>query len=718
MMKSSVLLASLVIAFNVSATTYFIDYSAGSDSSSGTSTSSSWQRHPFMKGFAGSYTHHAGDRFIFKGGVTWPNACFNISVSAGGTAAGSDYYGVDRTWFSGTSWARPIFNAAGAPMAGLSYISINTDYVTVDGIEFTGFYWDSTHTSWNLSMISPGASQYITVINCYMHNWSHDSYANGCRDDMSIICGPSSGTYQGLGNYISNCVIMGTVEAGGYGSCRGGIYQFPRAYNCTIGNVVDGCLPNTANAEVAGCTIGPILASFQQPYDNQDHPNGVEQLGGGTISIHHNIIHDTVAITIFVGNPGNLAYIYDNLIYNSQPIPIQADGRSGAGQMFVYNNTIVYGSGALANNGTSWALVAQNNHFIGGGGGFGGYSPVTQDHNLTQTASAAASAGYTSGNLWQPTSATSPTVDQGTIVAMFNTDRLNGSRPFGAAWDIGAYEYGATVGGGGGGGSTNVAPVVSPVIQNAADVDALTAGLQVYTGTAVQLTGSATDANHDPLTWQWIYTVNSGAEVIAQSGSGSVAPMNYVYPTSAAGSTYVWILRVSDGQVASQSQLTVGVEAPPPPPGSLTFSATSGSITAPFVVNGTYISQPSQTTVTTGGRAAYTFTITNAGSYVIQGLLNAPSDAANSFYVNIDAEPQDPSMVWQIPLTSGFENRIVNWQGAGTYDNPQFVPKIFSLANGTHQLIIRGREANTQLDTISFIKLPPAPQNLHVVAAP
>src|SRR5204863_6947997 len=139
-----------------------------------------------------------------------------------------------------------------------------------------------------------------------------------------------------------------------------------------------------------------------------------------------------------------------------------------------------------------------------------------------------------------------------------------------------------------------------------------------------------------------IYVVNGGAEVIAQSGSGTVAPMNYVYPSSAAGSTYVWILRVSDAFVSTDSQLVVGVEAPPPPPGSLTFSATSGTVTAPFVVNGTYISQPSQTSVTAGGRAAYTFTVTNDGSYVIQGFVNASGDAANSFYVNIDAEPQDP----------------------------------------------------------------------------
>jgi hypothetical protein len=431
----------MALALNAGATSYYIDYGAGADGNAGTLAAAPWKRHPYMKGFTGAYSHHAGDRFIFKGGVTWPNACFSMAIGSGGSSAAPDYYGVDRAWYAGTNWTRPIFNAAAAAMAGLSYVSISADYVTVDGIEFTGFYWDASHTSWNLSMISPGASLNVTVLNCYMHNWSHDSYGNGCRDDMSIICGPSSATYSGAGNYISNCIVVGPVEAGGYGSCRGGIYQWPRAYNCTFSNVVDGCLPNTANAEVAGCNIGPILESFQQPFDNLDHPNGVEQLGNGTISIHHNIIHDTVAITIFVGNPGNAAYIYDNLIYNSKPIPIQADGRSGTGQMYVYNNTIVYGSGALANNGTAWTLVARNNHFIGGGGGFGGYNPVTQDHNLTQTAAVAMTAGYTSGNQWKPTGATSATVDQGTSIALFGTDLLNVTRPQGAAWDIGAYEY-------------------------------------------------------------------------------------------------------------------------------------------------------------------------------------------------------------------------------------------------------------------------------------
>ena len=75
-------------------------------------------------------------------------------------------------------------------------------------------------------------------------------------------------------------------------------------------------------------------------------------------------------------------------------------------------------------------------------------------------------------------------------------------------------------------------------------------------------------------------------------------------------------------------------------------------------------------------------------------------------------------MVWQIPVTSGFEPRLVNWQGAGTADAPQFVRQVFTLTAGAHQLIIRGREANTQLQSLSVLKLPAAPQNIRIFQSP
>ena len=205
--------------------------------------------------------------------------------------------------------------------------------------------------------------------------------------------------------------------------------------------------------------------------------------------------------------------------------------------------------------------------------------------------------------------------------------------------------------------------------------------------------------------------------MVYQSGSGTVSPANFTFPTGSAGSTYVWTLRVSDGQATAQSQLTVGVVAPPAAGSSI--EAESGTISAPFVVANGSISQSSTTGVTDGGRATYNFTITNAGDYVIQAYVSAPSLTENSFYVNIDSDPQDPYMAWDIlPPTAGFENRIVSWRGNGTADANEIVPKIFTLTQGSHQLIIIGREANTQLDRFTIVKLPQPPQNLRVVPLP
>jgi hypothetical protein len=101
---------------------------------------------------------------------------------------------------------------------------------------------------------------------------------------------------------------------------------------------------------------------------------------------------------------------------------------------------------------------------------------------------------------------------------------------------------------------------------------------------------------------------------------------------------------------------------------------------------------------------------------VIQASVNSTSLTGNSFYVNIDAQPQDPSMIWDVnPVTSGFEQRLVCWRGNGTAEADQFVPEIFSLTAGMHQLIIVGREPGAQLQSLSILQLPPVPQNLHIL---
>jgi fibronectin type 3 domain-containing protein len=127
----------------------------------------------------------------------------------------------------------------------------------------------------------------------------------------------------------------------------------------------------------------------------------------------------------------------------------------------------------------------------------------------------------------------------------------------------------------------------------------------------------------------------------------------------------------------------------------LVFASDSGNITSPFIASNGIVWQAVQTVATNGGRAAYNFSIARPGAYTVSALVNAPNASANSFYVNVDTEPADPQNLWDIPVTTGFTNRAVSWNTSGS-------PQLFNLAAGNHQLIIRGREPNTQLGTITI----------------
>lgn len=151
---------------------------------------------------------------------------------------------------------------------------------------------------------------------------------------------------------------------------------------------------------------------------------------------------------------------------------------------------------------------------------------------------------------------------------------------------------------------------------------------------------------------------------------------------------------------------------------SLLFEAESGQINAPFVVTNGCIWQHVQTGPTNGGRAVYHFTITNAGSFVILARVLSPQSANNAFYVNIDREPEEPAMVWDVPRLNEFTNQLVSWRQDPARVNAVFVRKVFALCEGTHQLIIRGGGGGILLDHFSIVRLPSPPVGLQISAAP
>ena len=183
------------------------------------------------------------------------------------------------------------------------------------------------------------------------------------------------------------------------------------------------------------------------------------------------------------------------------------------------------------------------------------------------------------------------------------------------------------------------------------------------------------------------------------------------------GTTYYFAVTAYDtngleSDFSSEIIYTVLLPTSTPPANSQMFAADSGTFTDPFVASKGTLSQSVTTDVTNDGRTIYSFNIDKAGSYLVSALVVAPSLSQNSFYVNMDAEPTDPVMIWDIPVCSVLTSRTVSWRGNGNGDpaSAQYIPKVFTLSAGTHELFIYGREANTTLGTITIAPAPPVLQ--------
>ncbi len=120
--------------------------------------------------------------------------------------------------------------------------------------------------------------------------------------------------------------------------------------------------------------------------------------------------------------------------------------------------------------------------------------------------------------------------------------------------------------------------------------------------------------------------------------------------------------------------------------------AADAQLTAPMQRIDGALQQPEKTSLAQSGTAMFVVTLPEAGDYFIEAEVNAPSSDANSFYINFDAAPEDPTMIWDIRKTYDFEPRPVTWRGKGGVDDDEFDPKFFSLTAGEHRLIVAGRE--------------------------
>jgi hypothetical protein len=449
--------------------TFYISSSSGSNSNVGTSTGAPWKSAPYMptgsgcsgSGSGPSYTHQAGDKFVFKGGDTWGAACFDWIIQAGGTASAQDYYGVclssdaDSPCSGGTSWpssgwTRPQFNLGGSQpgsqsigpklisTSGAYSFGAGLPYITFDNFEISN--WDTGLNSFSNQDNQTGSAFVLggdvnnpaagTIVeNMYIHDWfTNENYISHAPSSYQPIAyGVLHGAYIARNNTISDAnghyTYNGvTMNRGTMGGCAGCTYF----YGNTVSYGWMGC------SSVYSCHDNEFHDIYNfQTNTGADDPNAIHshviyEDGANQTAVYayNNLIHDTNA-GITIGQFFYYSYIFNNVLWNNthangiyltacEPGFGCSDNSSHVG--YVANNTIdqtsqpsstasgCFGWYSTAGQGT---LNFYNNICLpNASSGVGGFSAATlnQAHNPSMGAPEAVTYGFTAANKYRPTS--------------------------------------------------------------------------------------------------------------------------------------------------------------------------------------------------------------------------------------------------------------------------------------------------------------------------
>lgn len=467
----------LLFAAPVWATTYYIA-ATGSDSNNGTSKSTPWLHAPGMLGCTGncaSASPAAGDSIIFRGGDTWLDQ--QMLFTASGTSTNPIYIGVDQSWYTGSSWSRPIFNANNDPWP--QQFQFGGDYIVLDNIEFTGLFWNDT-AGGAVGYIAMRSSTGSTVEHSYFHGWTH----SGTTDHCEIIYGMSDS-----GTKVFYNVFDGSDSTNGGDSCYG-IYGIPNgeiAYNyfTQLSNGFVGYAQSFHDNTVNNLVVDYDVTAHQNMLENNTSPPNT--------MIYNNVFRHGAAagsnVTLWdAAVSPSTDYIFDNVFYDTTTANILDFARplSGSvGSTNFFDNTVECGPDssptAICAASIFGPVSLTNNQFVGPSADGDGNvytlngGTVTETTNIVQTKTTANGQGYTMSNGFAPTSGTNATVGAGTnqtslcttisgidsaagaacgksttFGVIYNTTNHTVStpgvtpitRPSSGAWDAGAYQFG------------------------------------------------------------------------------------------------------------------------------------------------------------------------------------------------------------------------------------------------------------------------------------
>jgi hypothetical protein len=375
-----------------SAYTYYISAS-GSDSNNGITKSTPWLHAPGMancSAVCSSTTSKPGDQFIFRGGETW-HASNGTAIGIpwvwtwSGTSTEAIYIGVDKTWFTGSFWSRPVLNMDN-PLSTdrpescayddtyITAVSLkNVHHVIFDGFEFTGKCW-SGDTS-GASLFRSGTN--LTISNSYFHGWTMTAHAGNDTHHMIL----------GFGDGVTNNVIVGNVFDGSdssLGTTSGRASGFAVYGECY--DVHNNIFRRLSNGVVCPNITYVHDNLFEYMYNAVEehfaHGNVVEsfgELGGESAYFYNNIIrHTNEGVTVWLS--ASVLYNFNNVFYDiGNPTnclmqnPAGFSAGLGAATSHIYNNTFESPCnirfGAVNDTTRSWSGPAYfaNNHFIGVG---------------------------------------------------------------------------------------------------------------------------------------------------------------------------------------------------------------------------------------------------------------------------------------------------------------------------------------------------------------
>jgi hypothetical protein len=446
----------------------------GSDSNSGTSESTPWLHAPGMPNCSSNCLTlqksgpPAGTGYIFRGGDTWHFGDSSDSPYTGGTwewytwsgsAGAYIYIGVDPSWYSGSSWARPILSAdnptSTSPVSSCEYqIAANpidpqfnqtnsivylagVNYLIFDDFEMTGLCWSTIGEGEFLfySGASAGEGNVGYVENNYVHGWTHTTAG-------AQTGGTGIGTYsQNDGEVIRFNVIDGadsdplSLQEWGQGSSG-----YDLEYNVTTSA---GGTSIFADCHILHDNLFEYINQLNDDSGHSDVYFCAGEYAGGSSS--PNIFYNNVFR--FIGsssNPyagyilaprtpsGQTDYFFNNVFHdiwdnaggnNNAMCDQPGGGPLSCGTVVIFDSTSESGVGSSGPTGIVWAdnptyqgaITSVNNHWITNAGTtpsavFLGPSLVTESNAVYQTLSAANSQGYTSTNDFSPTSMSGATI--------------------------------------------------------------------------------------------------------------------------------------------------------------------------------------------------------------------------------------------------------------------------------------------------------------------